>query len=318
VQPTPSFGHLFPFADDPQSNPQTGHASGLLDAQRRRGGVPRIFYTNTSSEYWRGDAGLSHTDLESHTDVEAPAEVRHYLFASTQHGPGFVPSVDKSAFGTRGANRFNVIDYRPLFRAALTNLLDWVRGRKAPPPSNVPRFSDGTAASRAEVARTLASIPGFAIPDESLLPHLLPLDLGERAAEGIGRFPARFCGEAYRAPVSAIDDDGNEIGGIRMPDVAVPVGTHTGFNPRHPTTGGEGQLLDYLGSTVPFAKSPADLGVGDTRAPLASRYRNREDYLEQVKAAAKRLVTDGYLLASDVELCVSIAAERYDACVEIQ
>ena len=54
VQPTPSFGHLFPFADEPQTDPRTGATAGLLDRQHARGAVPKVIYTNTSSEYWRG------------------------------------------------------------------------------------------------------------------------------------------------------------------------------------------------------------------------------------------------------------------------
>ena len=124
VQPTPSLGHRFPFADEPQTEPHAGRRAGLLDRQRALGGVPKIFYTDTSSEYWRGDAGLAHRDLGSGADVEPPAEVRRYLFASTQHGPGALPFTDRSMFGSHGANRLNIVDYRPLFRAALENLRD--------------------------------------------------------------------------------------------------------------------------------------------------------------------------------------------------
>ena len=56
VQPTPGFGHLFPFADEPQTDPQTGQTAGLLDSLRERKVLPKIMYTDTSSEYWRGDA----------------------------------------------------------------------------------------------------------------------------------------------------------------------------------------------------------------------------------------------------------------------
>ena len=72
-QSTPSFGHLPPFADDPQTDPLTGETAGLLDRQRAVGGVPKIVAINTSAEYWRGDGSLAHTDLTASRDVEPPA-----------------------------------------------------------------------------------------------------------------------------------------------------------------------------------------------------------------------------------------------------
>ena len=316
VQPTPSLGHRIPFADDPQTDPRSGRRAGLLDRQRAVGCVPKIFYTDTSSEYWRGDAGLTHRDLESGADAEPPAEVRRYLFASTQHGPGALPFTAQSMFGSHGANRLNVVDYRPLFRAALENLRAWVADGVEPPESVFPRANDATTASRDEVLKALARIPGAALPRTDRLPSLAPMDLGEHADDGIPDLPARFTGESYPAWVSAVDAFGNELGGLRMPDVAVPVATHTGFNPRHAGTGGDGQILEYLGSTVPLARTAAAReAVSDPRPSIAERYASREAYLAEVRTAAQRLVEARYLLAGDVELCVVLAGERYDAVV---
>ena len=318
VQPTPSLGHRFPFADGPQTDPRSGRRAGLLDRQRALGCTPKIFYTDTSSEYWRGDAGLAHRNLESGTDVEPPAEVRRYLFASTQHGPGALPFTERSMFGSHGANRLNVVDYRPLFRAALENLRSWVADGIEPPESVFPRVKDATAISRGEVLRALARIPGAALPRGDRLPSLAPMDLGAQADEGVPDLPARFTGEPYPAFVSAVDSFGNELGGLRMPDVAVPVATHTGFNPRHPDTGGDGQILEYLGSTVPLARTAAAReAVSDPRPSLTERYASREAYVAEVRAAAQRLVEARYLLAGDIELCVALALERYDAVVNL-
>ena len=322
VQPTPSLGHRFPFADEPRTDPRSGRREGLLDRPRAAGGAPKIVYTDTSSEYWRGDAGLTHRDLESGADgaadaaadLEPPAAVRRYLFAGTQHGPGVLPFTDRSMFGSRGANRFNAVDYRPLLRAALENLRAWIADGAEPPASVFPRGRDATAASREEVLGALGAVPGFALPRPDRLPSLAPMDLGARADEGVPTLPARFTGDPYPSPVSAVDADGNETGGVRMPDVSVPVSTHAGFNPRHPESGGEGQILEYLGSTVPFARTAAErAAAGDPRPSLAERYPSRAAYLAGVRTAAERLVEGRYLLAGDVDLCVTIAAERYDA-----
>jgi hypothetical protein len=304
VQPTPSFGHLFPFADEAQTNPSSGEITGLLDRQRERGGVPRIFYTDSSSDYWRGDAGLAHTDAKTGADVEPPEEVRRYLFASTPHAGGSGMLVDQSRFGTRGANYFNVIAWAPLARAAMVNLLEWVRGTE-PPPSVFPRWKDGTAASREAVIAKLERIANLILPDSSTLPYIVPLDLGAGVRVGVGSFPAMVAGEPYPCIVSDIDDNGNEIGGIRLPGIEVPIGTHTGFNPRHPETGGAGQLLEYIGSMEPFSISR-----------IKDDYATRNDYLEATARIAAVLVTERYLLEEDVELSVKNATDLYDAIMD--
>ena len=324
VQPTPSLGHRFPFADEPQADPDSGCREGLLDRLRAGECMPRVVYTDTSAEYWRGDAGLTHRDLASGAnagadaaaDVEPPAEVRRYLFAGTQHAPGVLPFTNLSMFGSRGANRFNAVDYRPLLRAALENLRAWIAEGVEPPPSVFPRGREGTSARREEVLDALAAIPGFALPRADRLPSLAPMDLGEHADRGVPDLPARFTGEPYPSPVAAVDADGNERGGLRMPDVSVPVATHAGFNPRHPEGGGEGQILEYLGSTVPFARTAAErAATADPRPSVAERYPGRDAYLAEVRAAAEHLVEARYLLSKDVDLCVEIAGERYDAVV---
>lgn len=316
VQPTPSFGHLFPFADEPQTDRYTGKTAGLLDTQRARGGLPKIFLTDTSSEYWRGDANLSHTDLGTNDDAVLPDNLRRYLFASAQHAPGGVPLARRTGFGSIGANYMNIIDYRPLYRAALTNLLAWIADGVEPPGSSYPCALDNTRRTRVELIEQLSRIPGLTTPNAELLTTMYSLELGPHAADGIGELPAKISSKAYPDWVSDVDVDGNEISGIPMPDVSVPVATHLGFNPRHPDSGGAGQLLEYIGTTVPFLHDSKERqAANDPRLSLAERYSSREDYLRQVREAAERLVRKRYLLARDVDLCIALAAERYDACV---
>ncbi len=318
VQPTPSFGHRFPFADQVQKDPRTGIEAGLLDAQSAAGNMPKIIYTDTSSEYWRGDASLAHTSVADGSDSVLPENVRRYLFAGTQHVAGALPFTDVSAFGSHGSNTFNVIDYRPLYRATLHNLLAWVRGDTDPPPSVYPKTSDGTAQSRETVAEKLSKIPSLVCPEDELLPSLYVLDLGAHSAAGIGSFPATKKDQAYACVVSDVDQDGNEIGGVRMPDISVPVATHTGFNVRHPESGGAGQILEYVGLSLPFAKDAASREAAhDPRLSVTERYGNRENYLDQVRTAAEELMQSRYLLKEDIDLCVSLAAERYDAVMQL-
>lgn len=312
VQPTPTFGHRFPFADEPQVDPASGHTDGLLSRQREAG-MPKIIYTNTSSEYWRGDASLAHTSAADGTDIEPPADTRHYLWSSTQHSAGTVPLVSESVFGTKPGNHFNIIDYRPLMRSALSNLRSWIVDGTEPPPNAVPRVDDGSAVSRKQVLDQLAGSVPIVSPTFDGLRTIRPIDLGPDDAKGIGRFPAEPTGDAYPCTVSAIDADGNEIAGVRMPDITVPLATHTGWNPRHESIGASEQILEYLGSTVPFGTER--VGDGDTRPSIGKRYADRADYLAKIRVEAEALVASRRLLADDVDTCVDIAAERWDAIV---
>ena len=269
-------------------------------------------FVDTGAEYWRGDASLAHTSVVDGSDVDDAPFVRRYLYAGTQHGPGLAELTDRTAQDSRGANFLNVLDYTPLYRCALVNLARWVLEDVEPPPSAVPRWDEGTAATRESVLDQLAAIALIAQPNQSDLPVIRALDLGPEAALGIGRYPAQPFGDPYPCAVSTIDADGNELAGIRLPDVTVPVATHLGFNPRHCDIGGSGQLVEYVGSTVPLARTAAERTMtGDPRPSLAERYASLDAYEAAVRTAAQQLVTDRHLLADDVELCVRIASRRY-------
>jgi hypothetical protein len=314
-QSMPSFGHLMPFADDPQTDPLTGETAGLLDRQRQLGGVPKVITINTSAEYWRGDASLLHTDLADTRDVEPPAEVRVYMLSSTQHGHGVVPLVHLSGSeGAMGANPLNAVTYAPLTRAALVNLDRWVSEGIEPPPSAFPRIGDGTAITPDEALAYFHAVPGATVADPERRLMVWRTDNGADAATGVMQHvPARL-GERYQNYVSALDADGNEVAGIHMPDVSVPVATYTGWNPRHPDTGGTGQINLMQGSTFPFPATRAERErTGDPRPSIEERYPSREAYLAQVRIAAEALVAQRYLLAEDVDVALRLAAERYDA-----
>jgi hypothetical protein len=305
-----------PYTDDEQTDPLTERSGSLLARQRERGGVPRIFQTNTSAEYWRGDCSLIHTDLAGTRDVEPPAEDRIYLFAGTQHSAGVLPLASVSAVdGARGVHHFNVVDYSPLSRAALTNLDAWAARGVEPPPSAFPRLADGTAVTAGEVLSTFAGFPTATLPSAERLPAVPAMrryDLGPEAARGVGRFPVE-AGERYPVFVSAVNVDGNEAAGVRLPDLTVPVASYAGWNPRHPETGGEGQILNMLGSTVPSPATAAERErTSDPRAAITERYRDRDDYLARVRWAAEELVAGRYLLEEDIEVVVQNCAARYD------
>jgi hypothetical protein len=314
VQHTRGFGHLMPFAGDEQTDPITGRRDGLLSRQRGRGGMPRVFSTNSSAEYWRGDCSLIHTDLTGTRDVAPPSEERIYHFASTQHGAGALPlhRVNPND-GSAGVNDFNLLDYSPLLRAALEHLDRWVATGEEPPPSCFPRIADGTAVPMTAALAPFRRILGATVPDPDRLPNIRRVDLGPEAGQGVGRFPATL-GDVYPCLVPAVDADGNDVAGLRLPEQAVPLATFAGWNPRDPATGGEGLIIPMQGSTLPFAATRADRErAGDPRPSVEERYRDREDYLARVRAEADRLVAARYLLADDVSIVLDNASILWSA-----
>ena len=296
-------GSLPPFNDE-----------GLFAKLRERGRMPKIFATNTSAEYWRGDASLIHSDQTDHgglSDAEPADFVRTYLFAGTQHTPGSIPPPPADAnTGGRGAHRFNITDYAPLLRAALVNLDRWVSAGVEPPPSQFPRLADGTAVAAETLGAFFRRVPGATFPERMVRPTTL--DFGPDIERGIAAYPPKS-GATYPTTVCAIDADGNEVAGIRLPDLTVPLATVTGWNPRHPEQGGAGDLMQMMGSTLPFARARAEREAsGDPRLSIAERYASREAYLEAVRAAAEKLVAARYLLAEDMDGLVERAGRRWD------
>ena len=133
-----------------------------------RGKVPKIFFINTSAEYWGGHAALTHTDLEGKRDLAPSEAVRIYHFAGTQHGPGNLQLTDTGAADdSRGQHTPNSVDYRPLLRAALVHLDRWVTAGHAPPPACHPRLDDGTAVPPAAHGRHVPGDASGALPGAS-------------------------------------------------------------------------------------------------------------------------------------------------------
>ncbi len=316
VQPTPGFGHTFPFADNVTTDPFTGETAGLLDRLRELKAVPRTIYTHSSPEYWRGDGSLAHIDTTGQRDLEPAPETRIYHFAGTQHGAGSLPQQRESADeGARGRYPFNVVDYRPLLRAVLINLDRWVSQGVEPPPNRHARLDDGTAVTRRDLLDSFDAIPDLVKPDPDRLWILREVDMGPEAHSGIGRYPAQE-GRTYPCFVPSLDTDGNEVAGIRLPDLEVPVGTHAGWNPRDPDTGAPEQIIPMQGFTSFFAPTrKAREAAGDKRPSVQERYQSREAYMVQVWQAAQRLVAQRYVLEEDVEIIVEACADRYDAAM---
>ena len=310
----PSAGRSFPFHDTLQTDPDSGRRDGLLARLDADGKTPRILLTNTSAEYWSGHASLIHTTLDGSEDLPPSENVRIYLYSGTQHGPGQLNLFDVDVReGPWGQQLDNSVDYRPLLRAALKNLDRWVTEGVEPPASKHPRLDDGTAVPAPELEATFRSIPGVNFPE--VLKHVYRADFGPEAHNGLVQ-PAPTSNQPYPNFVPAVDSDGNEKPGIRLPDLTVPLATYAGWNLRHPDSGAPGQIMPQIGSTIPFAASRADRDAsGDPRPSIEERYASREEYIDQVLEAGKALVGQGYMLPEDLATVVDQATQRYDSLV---
>ena len=265
--------HDFPEVELPFS------ASGLLRGDE---GDPKLIETNTSTEYWQKGASLLHTDPDGTRDAAMPPGARGYLIAGTQHaGKAGVPR-------DPGPCRYprNWHDPMPAVRALLVALDEWVSAGREPPPSRLPRIDDGT----------LVSADALRFP---AIPDVEPPRFANDAAplsDWVDPAPP-VC--QWRTLVPQVDGDGNETAGIRLLDIAVPTGTHTGWNlyaPPYPA----GELADRDGSFFAFAATREERErSGDPRLSLAERYPGAGGRSARIKGARAVLRRDGFLLAEE-------------------
>lgn len=269
----------FPFSSAAMVDPVTGGGGALLRGEPTD---PKLIETNTSTEYWQKGASLLHTDPLGERDVALPATVRGYLLAGTQHGGKANMPRDKGPC----VHPRNWHDPMPAVRALLVALDEWVVTDRAPPDSRLPRIADGSLVPAEAVA--MPAIPGLSKPRAAN--DVAPL------ADWTAPQPAP---RAWRALVPQVDADGNEIAGIRLPDIAVPRGTFTGWNlyaPPYPA----GELADRDGSFLAFAETAAAReAAGDPRRSLRERYADDAAHAAAVRDCAAALLRDRLLLAED-------------------
>jgi hypothetical protein len=304
-------GNTFPFSYTDETDALTGESGSIMGGLIERGRAPKVIATNSGVEYWWSGASLTHTDVHGERDLTLPDGVRVYFLAGSQHIAGTLELTDTDPSGFRTGNLINPLDYTPVMRAMLLNLDCWVHDGVEPPPSQYPRIAGRTAVGRETTKPTFEAIPGARFPKHLALRRRL--DFGPDRCQP--RYPP-VEGEPYITLVSALDADGNELAGVRLPDTLAPLGTYTGWNVRHADVGGEGEQVvggTLLGSVFPFAKTVAErTSRGDPRTAVDERYASKDGYLAEVKAAAERLAADRYVLADDVVGLVELAGRRWD------
>ena len=271
----------FPFSTATQSDPLTGKTGSLF---RGDGSDPLLIETNTSTEYWQKGASLLHTDPLGTRDIALPENSRVYMVAGTQHGGRAGATTDPGP----NLNPRNPHNPMPAIRALLVALDEWVVSGKAPPPSQVPTLAAGTLVEPDKTG--FPAVPGAAIVRTT------------NTVSPPGDWVKPVAGDkVYRTLVSKVDADGNEVAGIRLPDIAVPLATYTGWNEYKPPYP-KGEIADRDGSCLPLpVDKAAREASGDPRLSIAERYRDGADYVAKVQAVVTELMADRLLLAEDAE-----------------
>jgi hypothetical protein len=293
---------LFPHAYNIIKDAQTGRRDGILKRPRTD---PLVFHTQTCTEYWQKRGCLAHTDGRGN-DIKIPDNVRIYVIASAQHN---------SPFGSEPAKDDTQLLVNPLpagdvLRALMVALDLWVTEGILPPPSQYPQVTDRTLIPPHQKSTGFPNIPQ--VRYGGLHNRQLFLDYGSHLLRGRMDFhpPKQLNHGEYKILVPKVDGDGNDVAGIRLPAVQVPLGTYTGWNLR-PRGLAEDELSGLLGSFIPFAKAKSQRKKsGDPRLCLRERYRNHQDYVEQVSRAARALVERRYLLPEDAERIIREAKKK--------
>ncbi len=267
----------------------------LTEKARAANVLPKLFLSHGSYEYWGRCASLIHTTADGTADVAPSVNTRIYFLSGSQHGVGSIPPVKAPA-----QNRANTNDYRFALRALLLAMDRWIKTEAPPPPSRFPLLAKNEL-TLLEGLR-FPKVPGVELPSHKREAYRLDFALE----------PPQM-GAAFPTLVPQVDADGNDLGGIQMPEIKVPLASYTGWNRRNATIGAPTEMLSYTGSWIPFPLTKGDrLKSGDPRASIEERYRDRQAYLEKIDAAARALVNSGFALESDLPLLHQRAAREWD------
>jgi alpha/beta hydrolase family protein len=293
----------FPFANVMSTDPFTGKTDSRYARCEATGTCPLAVEIYSANEYWVKSASLLHTTPDGKADLPDSPYARNYLMSSMRHGTG-------NAASKGLCQQFqNPLNSAPVQRALFLALDDWSNG-VAPPDSRVPRLADGMLAPPLpQSAVGFPTIPGVTYTGLKTTRYLL--DYGATFYEtGIATInPPLFSapyqdnpanGPIYPSYVPKTDGDGNDIAGVRLPDVTVPLATYTGWALRAGVWANDG--CEAEGQYIPFAKTKAErLASGDPRPSIEERYPSFGQYHSAVMRAIDGLVKDRLMLCEDAD-----------------
>jgi len=299
---------LYPFSGTSQFDPTTFKSEGLL-SNLQPGAKPKIFYINTGYEYWGRAASLIHTTTDGTKDVQPLPNERIYHLASGQHYvDAFPPKKEQQLYGNQGFLG-NGLDFSVNYRALLVRLLQWVEQDKKPPSSTYPKLSEGTLIGIHD--HQFPKINGVSFPKS--LHTAYRLDYGSRWKKGIiDQQPPKII-EEFVPLVPATDSLGNELGGIRNVEVAVPLATFTPWSLRVNKSAAQDELSDFRGTYIPLAQNEKEaIKNSDTRPSIKELHNSKNNYLNKVREVAEELIEQGFLLPEEKGYVILKASSHWD------
>jgi hypothetical protein len=186
----------------------------------------------------------------------------------------------------------------------------------APPPSRYPTMREGQLVAPNKTAMGFPTLPGLraTAPEADLINPLLDYDWGPQFdpndASGIPTNAPPKIRQTLRMLVPKVNADGNEVGGIPVILLEAPLGTYLGWNI---TAGGArpfhaGQLCNYAGGMVPFARTKAEREANnDPRPSLEERYGNHAGFVDAVRKGTEKVKASGFLLEQDAAALIKAA-----------
>jgi hypothetical protein len=310
--------NLFPFANVATTDPFTGKTDSRYERCQATGTCPFGVEIYSANEYWVKTASLLHTQPDGSADLPDSPYTRNYFMSSMRHGTG-------NAANRGNCQQFdNPLNSAPVQRALFLALDAWTYGTP-PPSSRVPRLSDGTLVlpkdtgfptnipdSFHETANGFVTYTGLktsryrfnlgagfydtGIP--TIFPPVITPPLEPLLADKAVPDSSSPNGPIYPSFVPRTDSDGNDIAGVRLPAVTVPLATYTGWALRRGIWANDG--CEAAGQYIPFAGTKADrLASGDPRPSVEERYPSFAEYQSAVHRSIDGLVKDRLLLCED-------------------
>ena len=294
----------FPWANQALYDPNTGQFRGRLDACLKTDTCPKVFELNSENEYYSKGGSMLTTDTEGRDlDLNATPNVRYYQLSSVPHGAGTAVGICRQPQ--------NPLNASTTLRALTLDMDEWVSSGRQPPSNRVPTRASGTLApSLPQAGMGFPNIPGVFYNGIMHTGDLF--DFGPRFREGILDVqPPVLVGTPYRVFVPKTDADGNDIAGIRLPDVSVPLATYTGYAYRAQVPGDPVPMVDGCdasGQRIPFLETKAErITAGDPRLSIQERYPDHATYVNQVTTAAQQLQAERLMLEMDVQAYIAAA-----------
>ena len=299
-------GDQFPFTYGTLTDPVSGKTDGLMKNCLANSTCPKIMQLDGSFEWWGGRASLVVTDGAGH-DITLPDNVRYYLVSGTQHGGGSGVTtgvITEPAAGSMCQFASSPVSQTAVERALIPALENWIVKNTAPPASQYPTVASGQLVASDRASVNFPDLSNVTVPSgATATPTPVSLNYSGNVnqlfvTDYSNAVPVADLSKQYTVLVPKVDANGNETSGIKMPELAVPVATYTGWNLRG-TGHAVGEGCSSTGSAIPFAVSPATKAASDPRTTLAQLYSGRADYQGKFGAAADALVAAGYLTALD-------------------